>query len=109
MNVFQETRWFKVKDSRMLKQQVIKLVLIVVDKKVLGFDAFEDGNNAGLEVVEEERLLPTREVLSQHLYNLYHTIQVRLVLFIELQTKDKVLSLTILVQSVTSLASWRLN
>lgn len=57
----------------MLKQQVVKLVLIVIDNEVLGFDAFEDGNDAGLEVVEEERLFPTREVLSKHLYNLYHT------------------------------------
>lgn len=48
----------------MLKQQVVQLMLVVVDDKVLGFNAFEDGNDAGLEVVEEKRLLPTREVLS---------------------------------------------
>lgn len=64
MTAFQETSWFKVKYSRVLKQQVVKLVLIIVDNEVLGFDAFEDGNDAGLQVVEEERLFPTREVLS---------------------------------------------
>lgn len=53
----------KVMYSRVLNQQVVKLVLIVVNDKVLGFNALEDSNNTGLEVVEEERLLPTREVL----------------------------------------------